>query len=133
MRELVRASLPFVCLEQGRGVGGLWDSSNPTSPCYPSLVCNSSRWSMTLDEPYAIPSSRTWASADEVLAYLQHFAAHHQLLPHCSFGCRVEQATYDSAAQRWSVRYRRLQSDEVVVGHSQTSSQPAASTAWAVR
>ena len=115
MRELSRCGVSFVCLEQGSGVGGLWDSSNPSSPCYPTLTANSSRCSLTLDGPYALPSSRVWATAAEVQAYLQQLAVRHGLLPHCRFGCRVEQAEFDSAAGCWSVRYRVLGSDEEVV------------------
>ena len=115
MRELKRNGVPFVCLEQAAGVGGLWLCSSPTSPCYPELTCNSGRFSLTLEEPFAVPSSRKFATAVEALSYLQHFAERHGLLPHCRFGCKVEQADYNAAQHCWTVRSRKLGSGEVVV------------------
>ena len=107
MAELSTRAVPFVCMEQSVDVGGMWDRhNNTTSPVYPSLNTNVSKFSMTLSKPFDMPDH--WPSyVPHQLAhsYLQSFADRHSLKPNIRFSHRVQQCEFDSAAQRWHVRF----------------------------
>lgn len=113
MAELSRRLVPFVCMEQHTGVGGIWDVTSEHSPMYEGLSCNASRYSMTLDKPWDLPKDGPLFPTDrELLIYLNQYADKHDLRRHCRFGRRVEQATFDEQQQCWTVRYRQLASGE---------------------
>ena len=113
MAELSRRSVPFVCIEQHSGVGGIWDVASTHSPMYTGLACNGSRYSMTLDKPWDMPDTDPLFPTDRhILAYLDHFADKHDVRRHCRFGCRVEQAVFDEEEQCWEVRYKEMASGE---------------------
>jgi cation diffusion facilitator CzcD-associated flavoprotein CzcO len=109
MAELSARSIPFICFEQHSEVGGMWDTSNPMSPVFPSLTSNSSKYSMHLDRPFDMPQQwPMYLSASQAHRYLQDYAEKHRLRQNIRFRCRVEQAQYLHESQRWSVRYRQL-------------------------
>ena len=114
MAELSRRSIPFVGIEQHTGVGGIWDTSSAHSSVYEGLTCNGSSYSMTLDKHWDMPADDPlFPNQRHVLRYLNTFADKHNIGPHCRFGCRVEQSTFDNDKQCWVVRYKVLASGEV--------------------
>ena len=108
MAELQRRNIPFVCMEQHTGVGGIWDVDSSHSSVYPGLSCNGSRFSMTLDKPWDMPSDGPLYPTDShILSYLNQFADKHDIRQHCRFNCRVEEATFDDRESHcWTVRYK---------------------------
>ena len=109
MAELRRRSVPFVCLEASVGVGGMWDRRNPSSPVYPSLTSNVSRFSMTLAQPFDMPAHwPLYVPHQLVLSYLQSFAEKRELLPSIRFGHRVLHCQYDQDTRCWHVRSARF-------------------------
>ena len=113
MAELSRRSVPFVCMEQHSGVGGIWDVASPHSSLYEGLTCNVSKYSMTLEQPWDMPETDAqFPTHQQVLAYLDHYADKHDIRQHCRFGCRVEQAAFDDDEQCWHVGYKVMASGE---------------------
>ena len=136
MAELAARSVPFVCMEQSAGVGGMWDrANNAASPVYESLSSNVSRFSMTLSKPFDMPQSwPLYVPHTLVLSYLQSFAERHGLRPHVRFHHRVLHCLYDDAAHCWHVRFAHTAGggedsadfSDVIVASGQNSRNSAA-------
>ncbi len=86
----------FTIYEAGADVGGTWRENT-----YPGAACDipSHLYSFSF-EPN--PSwSRTFASQQEILAYLRHCANKYALAPFIRFNTRVAAARFDEAARSW--------------------------------
>jgi dimethylaniline monooxygenase (N-oxide forming) len=73
MGEMKRANIAFQAVELNRGVGGIWDQSNPESTVYDSLTTNTSHHTTHL----GMPVPKKWPafpSHASMLNYLQSFA-----------------------------------------------------------
>jgi cyclohexanone monooxygenase len=89
----------FLILERGADVGGVWRDNS-----YPGAACDvpSHLYSFSF-EPH--PGwSRTFASRDEIYAYLRHCAHKHGLSKHLRCNTQVDGASFDDAAGIWRVR-----------------------------
>jgi putative flavoprotein involved in K+ transport len=91
--QLRRAGVPAVVLEQGETLAPQWRAR------YDRLRLNSPRWFSTLPDG---PSFRagTFPTRDELVAYLDAYAAHHAL--DVRFGTKVERL--QRAGDRWVVQ-----------------------------
>jgi cation diffusion facilitator CzcD-associated flavoprotein CzcO/acetyl esterase/lipase len=91
----------FLILERGDGVGGVWrDNTYPGAACdVPSHVYSFSF------EPNP-DWSRSFASQDEIHAYLRHCAQKYGLAAHLRCHAEVSEASFDEAAGLWRVRLR---------------------------
>jgi cation diffusion facilitator CzcD-associated flavoprotein CzcO/acetyl esterase/lipase len=89
----------FLVLERGPGVGGVWrDNTYPGAACdVPSHVYSFSF------EPNP-DWSRTFASQEEIHAYLRHCADKYALAEHLRCHAEVSEAVFDEAASLWRVR-----------------------------
>jgi cation diffusion facilitator CzcD-associated flavoprotein CzcO/acetyl esterase/lipase len=91
----------FLILERGDGVGGVWrDNTYPGAACdVPSHVYSFSF------EPNP-DWSRSFASQDEIHAYLRRCAQKYGLATHLRCHAEVGEASFDEAAGLWRVRLR---------------------------
>lgn len=91
----------FLILERGDGVGGVWrDNTYPGAACdVPSHVYSFSF------EPNP-DWSRSFASQDEIHAYLRNCAQKYGLAAHLRCHAEVSEAVFDEAAGLWRVRLR---------------------------
>jgi cation diffusion facilitator CzcD-associated flavoprotein CzcO/acetyl esterase/lipase len=89
----------FLILERAADVGGVWRDNG-----YPGAACDvpSHLYSFSF-EPNP-DWSRTFASRDEIHAYLRHCVDKYRLAAHLRLSTRVEGADYDEPAQLWRVR-----------------------------
>ena len=104
---LAREGMPFEVLEARDGIGGTWryDPSGDGSPCYASLVSNTSRWRTSLVSR-RIPG-RPWRYVPhaEMLAYLDRLAGSAGMPNHLRTNWRVVSARREDDA--WTVRNER--------------------------
>jgi cyclohexanone monooxygenase len=91
--------LDFLILERGDGVGGVWRDNT-----YPGAACDvpSHLYSFSF-EPNP-DWSRTFASRDEIHAYLRHCARKYALADHLRCNTEVGEAVFEEAAGLWRVR-----------------------------
>jgi cyclohexanone monooxygenase len=89
----------FLVLERGPGVGGVWRDNT-----YPGAACDvpSHLYSFSF-EPNP-DWSRTFASQQEIHAYLRHCADKYALGAHLRCNAEVGEAVFDEAASLWRVR-----------------------------
>jgi cyclohexanone monooxygenase len=89
----------FLILERGSGVGGVWRDNT-----YPGAACDvpSHLYSFSF-EPNP-DWSRSFASQDEIHAYLRHCAHKYGLTRHLRCHAEVSEAVFDEAAGQWQVR-----------------------------
>jgi cation diffusion facilitator CzcD-associated flavoprotein CzcO/acetyl esterase/lipase len=89
----------FLILERAADVGGVWRDN-----AYPGAACDvpSHLYSFSFEPNPGW--SRTFASSDEIHAYLRHCVGKYELGAHLRLSTRVEGADYDEAAQLWRVR-----------------------------
>jgi cation diffusion facilitator CzcD-associated flavoprotein CzcO len=89
--------------DAAEGVGGVWTWNR-----YPGARTDSlaEAYQFSFDKEFAA----AWTYSDihpeqpEVYRYLNRFADHYDLRRHYTFGTTIEGATYDEAANRWTVR-----------------------------
>ena len=105
MRALLASSIPCTGVDSASSVGGLWSPLNRSSPAYPSLVTNSSRFTTTLyphpSHPSSPPHLSTHLTRDEACAYLTAYAHSHHLLPHIRFHTTVTHLRKDPLRGTW--------------------------------
>ena len=90
-RALKQQGIPFTVFEQHDDVGGIWNRAHTRSPMYRSAHFISSRrmsGHMGFPMPEHYPD---YPSNQQILAYIQDFARHYDLLPHIRFKRRIEQ------------------------------------------
>jgi cation diffusion facilitator CzcD-associated flavoprotein CzcO len=84
--------IPFEILDAGSRVGGIWDIDRPDSPMYESAHFISSR-SQSEFPGFPMPNSYPdYPRHHQILAYIEAYAAQHDLERHVTFGARVESA-----------------------------------------
>src|SRR3954468_3068498 len=72
--QLRRAGIPAVVLEQGAAIAPQWRARHDR------LRLNSPRWFSALPDGPAFPAgTKTFPTRDELVAYLEAYAAHHEL------------------------------------------------------
>src|SRR5881397_1530614 len=111
----------FVVLERARDVGGTWRDN-----AYPGCACDVPSHLYSFSFAPNPDWSSTFSPQPEIHAYLRRVAEQEGVLPHVRFGCEVEEAAWDEAAQRWRLRTSagRL-SARVVVAGAGPLSEPA--------
>nr|WP_255550139.1 alpha/beta fold hydrolase [Corynebacterium sp. TAE3-ERU2] len=91
--------LSWVILDAKEDLGGTWHTFS-----YPGLRSDSDIDSYCFSfESWT--GSRPLGTGEEILHYLQHTAQRHGLASKMRFGAQVREAAYDSATQRWQLRY----------------------------
>jgi 4-hydroxyacetophenone monooxygenase len=107
--KLRSLGIPYVVLESGDDVGGVWRENS-----YPGAA---------VDTPSHLYSysfapnawSRYFAARDEILAYLRRVADDYDVQRHVRFGTTVRCAEWDEHSQRWNVGVRTANGcDEVL-------------------
>jgi hypothetical protein len=94
--------IPFDAYERHRGIGGIWDQSNPGSPVYDSTHFISSKTQshfLDFEMPAHYPD---YPSHRRILAYLRGFARAYGLQSQIQFNTSVEHVT--PTGQGWNVR-----------------------------
>ena len=103
LHKLRGQGLTVQVFEAGDGVGGTWYWNR-----YPGARCDieSMEYSYGFDEDLQQEWEWTerYASQPEILRYLEHVADRFDLRPLIQFDTRVEAATFDEGAHRWTVR-----------------------------
>ncbi|PTB19305.1 4-hydroxyacetophenone monooxygenase [Trinickia symbiotica] len=124
--RLMRMGLgTFTIYEAGADVGGTWRENT-----YPGAACDipSHLYSFSFEpNPFW---SRTFASQQEILAYLKHCANKYGLTPFIRFNARVEAATFDDDALIWRLELvangiREIVEADVVIAANGLLSRPA--------
>ncbi|WP_406430396.1 NAD(P)/FAD-dependent oxidoreductase [Streptomyces sp. NBC_01589] len=88
----------FALLEREQEVGGVWRDNT-----YPGCACDipSNLYSLSFaPNPHW---TRAFSKQSEIRDYLRRVARDHGLIPHIRFGCRLLEADWDDAAQRWRI------------------------------
>ncbi len=89
--------------ETGSGVGGTWYWNR-----YPGARCDIESMEYSYQFSEELQQEWEWteryAAQPEILAYIEHVADRFDLERHIQFDTRVEAATFDEAAGRWTVR-----------------------------
>jgi cation diffusion facilitator CzcD-associated flavoprotein CzcO len=89
----------FVVLERAGDVGGTWRANT-----YPGAACDvpSRLYSFSFAPKH--DWTRSFSPQNEILDYLRDCARDFGVLPNIRFGCKVEEATWDEDARRWTLR-----------------------------
>jgi len=99
---LKRAGLTnLTILEKSNDVGGVWRENT-----YPGAACDvpSHLYSFSFEPTYGW--SRRFPPQPEILDYLRHCAAKHDLVRHIRFGSEVERAHFDPDGGVWTIELR---------------------------
>ena len=100
--NLQQAGIPFTILEKSARLGGIWRDNR-----YPGAGVDTPNHLYSFaNAPY--DWSMYYALRDELHAYLEHVADQFSLRQHIRFGTAVKSASYDSAAQQWTVALNRI-------------------------
>lgn len=94
-----------VLLEACAGLGGQWNAANPASATWPGMRTNTSRIMSAfsdLDHGAEVP---TYPSREQMLAYLERYAARFDLVRGIRFGTRVERLE-EAGGGAWRVHTR---------------------------
>jgi cyclohexanone monooxygenase len=103
IKKLRDQGLSFRVFEAGSGVGGTWYWNRyPGARCDVESMQYSYSWDPELEQEWRW--SETFAPQPEILKYANHVADRHNLKPSIEFNTRVEAATFDERAGRWSVQ-----------------------------
>ncbi len=107
-----QAGIPFMILEKSATLGGIWRDNH-----YPGAGVDTPNHLYSFaNAPY--DWSMYYALRDELHAYLEHVADKFDLRSHIRFETAVQSASYDNAAQRWSVAVQKADgSREALTGN----------------
>jgi 4-hydroxyacetophenone monooxygenase len=98
--RLQQAGIAFTILEKNPEIGGTWYENT-----YPGCRVDSDNQLYS----YSFEPNPLWpqhfSTRDKLLAYFQRIGEKYDLRRHIRFDAMVEEARYDEAAQRWTVRY----------------------------
>lgn len=96
--KLTRAGIPYVILEKGDRVGGVWRDN-----VYPGAACDvpSHLYSYSF-EPSA-DWSRAYGQAPEIRSYIEACARKYGVLPNVRFNTEVAGAAFDAGSGKWTV------------------------------
>jgi len=98
--RLQQAGIAFTILEKNPEIGGTWYENT-----YPGCRVDSDNQLYS----YSFEPNPLWpqhfSTQDKLLAYFQRIVEKYDLRRHIRFDAMVEEARYDEAAQRWTVRY----------------------------
>ena len=94
-----------VLLEAAAGLGGQWNAANPASATWTGMRTNTSRVMSAFSDLDHAPDVPAYPSREQMLAYLERYAARFDLVRRIRFGTRVErlEETGDGA---WRVHTR---------------------------
>jgi dimethylaniline monooxygenase (N-oxide forming) len=122
-KALDARGVPFEGFEIGSDIGGMWryQNDNGLSSAYRSLHIDTSRGNLGYPDHPLPDSCPDFPSHQEVLAWLESYAARFDLKRHFRFGCRVDSVVPD-ADGNWRVRLadgevRRYRAVVVANGH----------------
>ena len=103
--RLSEARVPFIILEKGDDVGGVWWSNR-----YPGAGVDTASYLYSLSFiPYGW--NHYFAGRDEVREYLHYIADRFKLTPHIRLRSEVVRATFDETSQLWTVDVRTADGD----------------------
>src|SRR3954468_17762297 len=89
----------FVILERANDVAGTWRDNT-----YPGCACDVPSHLYSFGFAPNPDWSSTFSPQPEIYAYIRRVAEEQGLLPHVRFGIEVEEAVWDSTAQRWTLK-----------------------------
>ena len=92
-----------VVFEQASHIGGQWSGDARFSAVWPSLRTNTSRIMTTFSDLAYPLGTAVYPTNQEVGAYLQRFAALHDLERHVRLGTRVDRVSRDAASGQWEI------------------------------
>ena len=112
LQRLRSLGFSVVVLEGADDVGGTWYWNRyPGARCDIMTVDYSYSWDPELEAEWQW--SEKYATQPEILRYLQHVAAKHDLRRDIRFSTRVEKATWDEEASSWRIRTERRRRDHL--------------------
>ena len=118
---LRRAHVRAMVLDRDERIGSSWAGR------YDSLRLNTVRWMSDLPGYRMERSLGRWVGRDDIVAYLERYAAHHRL--ECHLGADGEVSTIEPAGHQWVVAgpsgERRFDAVVVATGHSRAPKMPS--------
>ncbi len=118
---LRRAHVSAIVLDRDERIGGSWAGR------YDSLRLNTVRWMSDLPGLRMERQLGRWVGRDDLVAYLERYAAHHRL--ECRLGVDGEVSTIEPAGAEWVVAgpsgARRFDGVVVATGHSRAPKMPS--------
>jgi putative flavoprotein involved in K+ transport len=118
---LRRAQVGAIVFDRDERIGSSWADR------YDSLRLNTVRWMSDLPGLRMERSLGRWVRRDDVVAYLERYAAHHRL--ECRLGADGEVSTVEPAGRHWVVtgpsEARRVEAVVVATGHSSAPGMPS--------
>lgn len=100
--QLKKAGLhSFTIFEKAEDLGGTWRDN-----AYPGAACDVPAFAYCFSFEQKTDWTHKWARQDEILAYMNHCAQKHRILPHVSFNAEVESARFDETGALWRLRTR---------------------------
>ncbi len=98
--QLKRAGIhSFTIFEKAAQLGGTWRDNT-----YPGAACDVPAFAYCFSFEQGTNWSRKWAPQSEILAYMEHCARKHRLLPHIRFDTEIAGARFDAEQGRWTLR-----------------------------
>lgn len=118
---LRRAGVVAIVLDRDERIGSSWADR------YDSLRLNTVRWMSDLPGLRMERSLGRWVERNDIVAYLERYAAHHRL--ECRLGPDAEVSSIDPAGDGWLVTgpagARRFDAVVVATGHSRAPRMPS--------
>ena len=118
---LRRAQVRAIVLDRDERIGSSWADR------YDSLRLNTVRWMSDLPGYRMDRSLGRWVERDDIVAYLERYAAHHRL--ECQLGADAEVSTIEPTGRRWEVAGpsgdRRVDAVVVATGASRAPRLPS--------
>ncbi len=128
-KTLREAGLNPVVFEQSHGIAGIWRDSGRDGVAYDALRTNSSDVITTAPGFPMQPTSSPFPHYSEILAYMEGYAKHFDLLRYIRFNTEVvsvrpKPVTSDPLCPHWLVTVRKLESDEGLIWSEEACSKP---------
>lgn len=103
---LARQGFEPVLFEAADDLGGQWNAASSMSGTWPGMRTNTSRVLTAFADLDHAPGTAVFPTQEEVLAYLQRYAAQAGLLPRLRLGTRIEHLGRAPAGRGWILRSR---------------------------
>jgi len=104
---LARQGFEPVLFEAADSLGGQWNAASAMSGTWPRMRTNTSRVLTAFADLDHAPGTAVFPTQEEVLHYLQRYAAQAGLLPRLRLGTRVEHLARAPEGQGWLLRSRQ--------------------------
>jgi dimethylaniline monooxygenase (N-oxide forming) len=104
-RWLIREGFEPVIFDQGDQLGGQWSADSRYSGVWPSMRTNTSRLMTAFSDLAHEPKTFVYPANQAILAYLQRYAEHFDLVSRLRLKTRIQEINRDPERNTWLVRF----------------------------